>query len=164
MMLWLAGLLYVIAGALALATAAQSRELAVERLRAGLVDFVLLLPRMVVGVIGAGYVAAILPQDEMARWLGPSSGLAGAAIATLAGAITPGGPVVGFSIGVAALKGGAAAPQVIAYVTAWALFAFHRAVMYEIPMMPARIVWLRILVSLPLPFLAAAGAILIGRP
>jgi hypothetical protein len=31
-------------------------------------------------------------------------------------------------------------------------------------MMPARIVWLRALVSLPLPFLAAALAILLGRP
>jgi hypothetical protein len=31
-------------------------------------------------------------------------------------------------------------------------------------MMPARVVWLRALVSLPLPFLAAALAILLGRP
>jgi hypothetical protein len=31
-------------------------------------------------------------------------------------------------------------------------------------MMPARVVWLRALVSLPLPFMAAALAILIGRP
>jgi hypothetical protein len=30
--------------------------------------------------------------------------------------------------------------------------------------MPARVVWLRALVSLPLPFLAAALAILLGRP
>jgi hypothetical protein len=30
--------------------------------------------------------------------------------------------------------------------------------------MPARVVWLRALVSLPLPFLAAALAMLLGRP
>ncbi|MCW5686803.1 MAG: hypothetical protein KIT85_20605, partial [Pseudolabrys sp.] len=85
-------------------------------------------------------------------------------VATVAGALTPGGPVVGFAIGAAALKGGAAMPQVIAYATAWALFALHRLLVWEVPMMPARLVWLRALVSLPLPFLAAAGALLIGRP
>ena len=93
-----------------------------------------------------------------------SSGLLGVLIATLGGALTPGGPVVGFSIGAAALKSGAGAPQVIAYSTAWALYAIHRLVIWEVPMMPARVVWLRALVSLPLPFLAAGLAILLGRP
>ena len=93
-----------------------------------------------------------------------NSGLLGVLIATLGGALTPGGPVVGFSIGAAALKSGAGAPQVIAYSTAWALYAIHRLVIWEVPMMPARVVWLRALVSLPLPFLAAGLAILLGRP
>ena len=92
------------------------------------------------------------------------SGLLGIVIATLGGALTPGGPVVGFSIGAAALKSGAGAPQVIAYSTAWALYAIHRLVIWEVPMMPARVVWLRALVSLPLPFMAAGLAILLGRP
>jgi hypothetical protein len=30
--------------------------------------------------------------------------------------------------------------------------------------MPQRLVWLRIIASLPLPFLAAAAAMLIGKP
>jgi hypothetical protein len=37
-------------------------------------------------------------------------------------------------------------------------------VIWEVPMMPPRVVWLRALVSLPLPFLAAGLAILLGRP
>ena len=93
-----------------------------------------------------------------------TSHFSGTAIASLAGALTPGGPMIGFAIGVAALKSGAGAPQVIAYSTAWALFAIHRLVIWEVPMMPARVVWLRALVSLPLPFLAAGLAILLGRP
>jgi hypothetical protein len=36
--------------------------------------------------------------------------------------------------------------------------------MYEIAMMPPRAVWLRALASLPLPFAAAALAMLLGRP
>jgi hypothetical protein len=88
----------------------------------------------------------------------------GITLATIGGAVTPGGPVVGFAIGAAALKGGAGAPQVVAYTTAWALFAIHRLVLYEVPMMPPRVVWLRALVCLPLPFIAAATAMLIGKP
>jgi hypothetical protein len=44
------------------------------------------------------------------------------------------------------------------------LYAIHRLLIWEVPLMPARVVWLRAMVSLPLPFLAAALAILIGRP
>ncbi|HTS41615.1 MAG TPA: hypothetical protein VMH84_13865 [Xanthobacteraceae bacterium] len=132
--------------------------------RDGAMDYLRLIPRIFIGVVGSGYLAEILPQDVVARWLGPDSGAVGVAIAVLGGALTPGGPVVGFSIGAAALKGGAGAPQVIAYVTAWALFAVQRLFMWEMPVMPARLVWLRVAASAPLPFLAAAGAMLLGRP
>jgi hypothetical protein len=56
------------------------------------------------------------------------------------------------------------APQVLAYVVAWALFAFQRLLLWEIPFMPARFVWFRAAVSVPFPFLAAAVAMAIGRP
>ena len=72
--------------------------------------------------------------------------------------------MIGFSIGAVALKAGGGAPQVIAYVVAWALFAFQRLLLWEIPFMPARFVWFRAAVSVPLPFLAAATAMLIGKP
>jgi hypothetical protein len=85
-------------------------------------------------------------------------------MATVAGAMPPRGPVVGFAVAAAALKGGAGAPQVIAYSTAWALYAFPRLLSYELPIMPARVVWLRVVASLPLPFLAAGLAMLLGKP
>lgn len=157
-------MLWLVVGGLALLAALRGRVLLVDGLRAGAVDFVHLLPRIAIGVIGSGYIAALLPKAMVAPWLGPESGLTGVLIATLGGALTPGGPVVGFSIGAAALKGGAGAPQVIAYTTAWALYAVHRLVMFEMPMMPARIVWLRAVVSLPLPFIAAAAAMALAKP
>ena len=52
----------------------------------------------------------------------------------------------------------------IAYSTAWALYAIHRLVMWEVPLMPPRVVWLRAAVSLPLPFIAAAIAMLAAQP
>jgi len=157
-------LLWLVVGILAVIAATRGRVLLDDGVRAGVMEFILLLPRIGVGVVGSGFVAEALPNEWIAPWIGPESGLLGVAIATIGGALTPGGPVVGFSIGAAALKSGAGAPQVIAYSTAWALYAIHRLVIWEVPMMPARVVWLRALVSLPLPFLAAALAMLLGRP
>jgi hypothetical protein len=105
-----------------------------------------------------------MPQDLIIPWIGPQSGLLGVAIATIGGAATSGGPVVGFSIAAAALKAGGGAPQIIAYVVAWSLFSIQRLIGWEIPLMPARVVWLRAAVSVPLPFIAAAAAILLNRP
>lgn len=157
-------LLWFVVAVLACIAALRGRALLDDGTRAGVMEFVLLLPRIGIGVVGSGFVAEALPNEWIAPWLGPQSGFLGVAIATLGGALTPGGPVVGFSIGAAALKSGAGAPQVIAYSTAWALYAIHRLMIWEVPLMPARVVWLRALVSLPLPFLAATLAILLGHP
>ena len=156
--------LWIIVAALALGVSRRSTPLLRESARDGSSEFLRLVPRIAIGVLGSGFIAAALPQDTVAYWLGSSSGVAGIALATIAGAMTPGGPVVGFAVAAAALKGGAGAPQVIAYSTAWALYAFPRLLSYELPIMPARVVWLRVVASLPLPFLAAWLAMLIGKP
>jgi len=157
-------LLWAVVAGLALFAAARGRVLFNEGLREGVLDFFRLLPRIAAGVIGAGFIAEVLPKALVATWIGPQSGFLGVLIATIGGALTPGGPVVGFSIGAAALKSGAGAPQVIAYSTAWALYALHRLVIWEVPLMPARAVWLRAAASLPLPFIAAALAMALGQP
>ena len=157
-------LLWLVVGVLAFLAAMRGRVLLNDGARDGVIEFIKLLPRIGIGVVGSGFVAEVLPNALIGPWLGPESGLLGVALATLGGALTPGGPVVGFSIGAAALKSGAGAPQVIAYSTAWALYAVHRLLIWEVPMMPARMVWLRAAVSLPLPFIAAAAAIVLGRP
>jgi hypothetical protein len=142
----------------------RGRTVLVASAREGTMDFINIVPRIALGVIGSGYIASIIPSEVITGWLGPNSGWAGVLTAVIAGAATPGGPVVGFSIGAVALKSGGGAPQVIAYVVAWALFAFQRLILWEIPFMPARFVWFRAAVSLPFPFLAAAIAMAIGRP
>jgi uncharacterized membrane protein YraQ (UPF0718 family) len=157
-------LLWSIVLALALTAALRSRPLLMQSLRAGFTDFLRLLPRLLVGVVGSGFIAELLPRDLMANWLGPDSGFLGILLATLGGALTPGGPVVGFAIGAAALKGGAGVPQVIAFSTAWALFAVQRLLFWELPVLPARLVWIRSAAALPLPFLAAGATMLLGKP
>ena len=157
-------LLFAIAAVLAVVAATHSGTLLRDSAREGAFDFLKLIPRIVLGVVGSGYIAALLPHEVVGRWLGADSGMTGLCIAVIGGALTPGGPVIGFSIGAAALKGGAGTPMVIAYCTAWALFAAQRLLQWEIPVMTPRLVWLRLAGSLPLPFLAALGAMLLGRP
>jgi len=157
-------LLWVMALALAVTAALRGQGLMQYGLREGAGEFIRLMPRIMIGVVGSGFIAAVLPKDLVGAWLGPHSGIIGLVIAALGGALTPGGPVVGFAIGSAALKSGAGVPQVIAYSTAWALYALQRMLVWEIPMMPARVVWLRAAVSLPLPFIAATLAMALGKP
>jgi uncharacterized membrane protein YraQ (UPF0718 family) len=142
----------------------RGRGVLTASLREGSMDFINIVPRIALGVIGSGYIAAVIPQEIITGWLGPDSGWLGVATAVIAGAATPGGPVIGFSIAAVAMKSGGGMPQIIAYVIAWALFAFQRLLLFEIPFMPARFVWFRAAVSLPIPFLAAAMAMAIGRP
>ena len=156
--------LWTIVMALGIAAFLRQRPLFAGTLQFGLRDFVALLPRIAIGMIGSGFIAEILPSKLIPAWLGADSGTTGLLVATIAGALTPGGPVVGFAIATAALKSGAGAPQVIAYTVAWALFAIQRLIVFEVPMMPAYAVWLRAAVSLPLPFLAAWTAMVVGRP
>jgi len=157
-------LLWSSVAALAFMAWQRGRTVLVSSAREGTMDFIHIVPRIALGVIGSGYIAAIIPPHVITGWLGPDSGWAGVLAAVIAGAATPGGPVVGFSIGAVALKSGGGGPQVIAYVIAWALFAFQRLILWEIPFMPARFVWFRAAVSLPFPFLAAAIAMALGRP
>ena len=87
-------LLWVLVAVLALTAAVRSKALFREGATEGTRDFVLLLPRIMIGVVGSGYIAAIMPQNLITTWIGPKSGILGIVIATLAGAITPGGAVV----------------------------------------------------------------------
>lgn len=156
--------LWAIVVGLALMLVSRSQALFLESVIFAGREFLTLLPRIAIGMIGSGFIADILPQDVMLAWFGPGTGPWGMLIAAVAGALTPGGPVIGFALATTALKSGAGAPQVIVYNIAWALFALQRVIIYEIPAMPPRVVWLRVLVSLPLPFLAAWEALLVGKP
>lgn len=142
----------------------QDKAVLTVALRKGGMDFINIVPRIALGVIGSGFIAAIIPSEMIVGGLGPDTGWLGVATAVVAGAATPGGPVIGFSIGAVALKSGGGMPQVVAYVVAWELFAFQRLILWEIPFMPARFVWFRAMVSLPFPFLAAAIVMVIGKP
>ena len=63
----------------------RGRVVLVSAAREGTMDFINIVPRIALGVIGSGYIAAVLPQEVITGWLGPNSGWLGVATAVVAG-------------------------------------------------------------------------------
>ena len=147
----------VLLWALALAMLTRLRRTApdtVAELRArALSTMGFMVPRLVVGLIGAGFMAELLPVGRIEQVFGESAGLSGIGLASVFGALTPGGPFVAFAIGAAALKAGAGWAALMAYVTAWSVMNLNRSIAYELPLMGRRFLLLRSAISLPLPLL-----------
>jgi hypothetical protein len=53
-------------------------------MRKGTLHFINIVPRIALGVIGSGYIAAVIPQEIITGWLGPNSGWLGVATAVVA--------------------------------------------------------------------------------
>jgi uncharacterized membrane protein YraQ (UPF0718 family) len=84
------------------------------------------LPLLFFAFILAGMVQVLLPQALINRWIGDASGLRGIFIGTIAGGMTPGGPYVSLPLAAGLLKAGAGWGTMIAYMTAWSLWAVAR--------------------------------------
>ena len=67
-------LLWILVAVLAFMAAMRSKALFREGAFEGSRDFVVLIPRVMIGVVGSGYIAAIMPQDLITTWIGPNSG------------------------------------------------------------------------------------------
>jgi hypothetical protein len=70
------------------------------------------------------------------------------------GTVTPGGPMTHFPIITSLFKVGVGVGPLVFYLTAWSLFGLQRIVMWEIPFLGAKVVAVRVAVSLFFPFLA----------
>jgi uncharacterized membrane protein YraQ (UPF0718 family) len=122
---------------------------------------VFMAPRIIIGVLGAGFLAAVLPAEFITQTLGPSSGSLGIVIGAAFGMLTPAGPFVAFAIGASALESGAGLAQVVAYVTAWSVFSPQRLIIWELPLVGGRLAIDRLLVSWPLPLATGHAALLL---
>jgi uncharacterized membrane protein YraQ (UPF0718 family) len=120
-----------------------------------------LVPRLIAAILVSGFFSVIVPTELVAASIGKESGMKGVLIASLVGGFTPGGPIICFPIVVILYKAGAGIPPLIAFITAWSVFAFHRIVMYEIPVMGIRFAMLRLASSLVLPPLSGILATII---
>lgn len=127
-------------------------------LQFSLVQAKLVAPRICFAVLGAGFIAALVPPEVVAAVVGGDTGFLGLLIASVLGAITPGGPMLAFAVGGAALEVGGGTPQIIAFVTAWSLYNLNRTMVWEVPIVGRRAALQRAVVALPLPLLLGLAA------
>jgi len=85
-----------------------------------------ILPLLVFAFIVAGMIKVLLPQELMSRWVGEESGFRGILIGTVAGGLMPGGPYVSLPLAAGLLRAGAGLGTMVAFLTAWSLWAVAR--------------------------------------
>ena len=114
--------------------------------------------RLPLALLTASFLIHIVPVEHMTTWIGPASGLVGITLASAVGGLMPGGPMTSFPIVIVFLHAGAGVPQIIALVAGWSVFALHRMLAYEAPIMGWKFIALRLGSSLVLPVLAGVFA------
>jgi uncharacterized membrane protein YraQ (UPF0718 family) len=122
--------------------------------RNGFSMVVFILPRLIPAMLIAGLLQVVVPHEVVSRYFGQQGGLRAIVVASLAGVVTPGGPMVSVPFMVAAAHSGAGLPSLVAYMTSWSLFGMQRIISWEVPLMGWQFVGVRLLASLAFPILA----------
>jgi uncharacterized membrane protein YraQ (UPF0718 family) len=113
-----------------------------------------ILPRMIPALILTGMLQVVVPQESVAHYFGHGTGLTAILLATAAGMLTPGGPMVTVPLLVVLANSGMALGPLVAYMTSWSLFGIQRIIAWEAPFMGWRFVMIRVVPSLAFPVIA----------
>ena len=152
---WSTGVIGVFAAVAALAVYLREgldRVIAILIGDVGLMAY--MMPKVFAGCVIGALVALLLPREVVTRWVGAESGWLGFAIAFLAAVILPGNPLTIFPVAGALLIAGADIGAVVVFITTWALIGYQRALVWELPFLGVDFMLWRIIVSLPIPFIA----------
>jgi uncharacterized membrane protein YraQ (UPF0718 family) len=123
-----------------------------------------IIPKVAAGALIGVLITLLLPRETILKWVGAESGLRGLLIAALAGTFLPGGPFTIFPMAAAFLVVGADRGAVIAFVTAWHVIGFNRALIWEVPFLGPEFVVLRTAICLAFPIIAGLLARLVPWP
>ena len=85
-----------------------------------------ILPLLIFAFIVAGMIQVLLPQELLSKWVGVESGRRGILIGTVAGSLVHGGPYVSLPVAAGLLRAGASVGTMVAFLTAWSLWAVSR--------------------------------------
>jgi len=147
-------LMYVFAALFTVIAYNRAPDLPLAGLKVSWELFLIVAPRLVAALIMTGMLQVILSQELVSRYVGRQAGFRGIMIASLAGIITPGGPMISVPLVVALYRSGAALAPLVAYLTSWSLFGFQRIIAWELPLMGGHFVFVRVLSNLAFPILA----------
>lgn len=125
-------------------------------------QFSKLVPRMICALIAAGFIAEMIPKETISGYMGADAGLMALPVAAATGLIVPAGPVIAFAIAAVFAKAGAAPAAIITFITSWSIFAAHRILIYELPILGPSFFRLRATSVVVLPFLAGLIGMLAG--
>lgn len=120
-------------------------------------------PNLLLGFALAGIVQVLIPKEYVAKLLGEGSGFKGLLIATVAGAVAPGGPFINVPLVASFYKSGASVGPLAAFLTAWGIVPIIRTLIYEIPLMGTPFAFARYAASLAFPFIIGMITSLIFR-
>lgn len=108
-------------------------------------------PQFAMGLLLGGMFSVVLPREWLATYVGEKTGWVGLLLATVAGMVSVGGPVVVFPIAAAFWKMGAGVGPMVAYLSAWGLLGIQRTFVFEMPILGWRFVVLRYTVCVIAP-------------
>jgi uncharacterized membrane protein YraQ (UPF0718 family) len=146
--------LALLAVAFAIIAYLKDPSLPVIGARNGLAMLWFILPRLIPALILAGLLQVLVPQETVARYFGRAGGMKAIFVASLAGVVTPGGPMISVPLMVVLANSGAGLPSLVAYMTAWSLFGLQRIIAWEAPLLGWKFVAVRVIPSLVFPVVA----------
>ncbi len=146
-------ILGVLAGVLLLTGYYRGEGQHIQGVKAGFFMLVEILPLLLFAFIVAGMVQVLLPHEAVAKWVGMESGLRGILVGSVAGGLTPGGPFVSLPLAAGLLRSGAGAGTMVAYITAWSLWAVNRLPM-EVGILGWKFTLIRFASTFVLPIVA----------
>ena len=124
----------------------------------------IMLPRLIFALIAASFIVKLIPTEFIVANLGAGAGVKGILIGSLTSLIVPSGPPVAFAIAATFALEGASAPALVSFLTGWSVFAAHRVIIFELPLLGTSFVRLRMISVIPLPLIAGAIAMLLKMP
>ena len=116
------------------------------------------LPRVLLALLAASFLAQLIPTDAVANWLSPDRGWQSLLIAAGLGTLVPGGAVVAVPIALLLSKAGAGTPQLMTFLTSWSLLAVHRIIAFEVPAVGWRFAALRLSAAFMFPLVVGVLA------
>jgi len=122
----------------------------VTGLRSGGKQFLIFLPVIFAACVIMGLTQTLLPQRLVETWLSDASGFRGIGVAWIAGALTPGGSLVGMPLVAGLFKAGVGASVLVTYLSSLALLSLVR-VPLEISLIGGRLTAIRVVATLLLP-------------
>lgn len=135
----------------------RDSSLALEGWRHGFSLFAKILPILILAFAISGLLQVMIPKENIVRWLGKESGWRGIWLGCALGAITPGGPYTSFPVVAALYQAGAGLGTLVAFMTAWSLWAIARLPI-EAALISPKFMVFRLLSSLLFPPIAGAIA------